>query len=190
MPQPEITRLLQAAAKGDAAAFASVAEWAYDELERLAAQRLRRHYGAQVQELTLEPAAVVNETFLKLLKNPIGFDNRQHFLGFVSKVMLRVLIDYDRARSAGKRGGEAIRVTLTGSQPDDAPSSFALSAFADVLDELDRLDARKAAVAKLRLIWGFEMAEISGMLEVSTPTVERDWRFARNWLALQLGDSQ
>lgn len=186
MSEPDITRLLRQAADGDDDAFAGVVQWAYGELERLAAQRLRSRYGRDADALTLEPAAVVNETFIRLLRHPLGFDNRQHFLGFLSRVMLRVLIDYERARGADKRGGAAIRVTLSGQEgaPDE---QFAITDLATALDELDRLDPRKGSVAKLRLIWGFELGEIGDLVEVSLPTAERDWRFARNWLAVRLG---
>lgn len=186
--EPKITRLLQRASEGDTDAFDEVVGWAYGKLERLAEQRLRRRYGGELGGVTLEPAAVVNETFLKLLANPTGFANRKHFLGFVSKVMLRVLIDYDRRRRAEKRGGAAITVTLSAAGPGAEPQPFTVAALAEALELLDDLDERKAAVAKLRLLWGFQNAEIARTLEVSVPTVERDWRFVRNWLTVELED--
>lgn len=191
---PDITLLLKQASSGDDAAFSEVAEWAYDRLEELAARRLRKRYGGDLRGVTLEPAAVVNETFLKFLWNPIGFDNRQHFLGFASKVMLRVLIDYDRRRSAEKRGGAAIHVTLSGVEPGvepgAEPSPFTVAALGEALEMLDELDQRKAAVAKSRLLWGLESAEIAELLEVSVPTVERDWRFVRSWLQVRIKEEQ
>ena len=188
--EPKITRLLQRASEGDTDAFEEVVAWSYGKLERLAEQRLHRRYGGELGGVTLEPAAVVNETFLKLLKNPIGFANRKHFLGFVSKVMLRVLIDYDRRRRAEKRGGAAITVTLSAAGSGGEPQPFTVAALAEALELLDELDDRKAAVAKLRLLWGFQNAEIAETLDVSVPTVERDWRFVRNWLAVELEDGR
>ncbi len=182
---PKITRLLQRASEGDTDAFGEVVEWAYDRLERLAALRLRQRYGPALGGVTLEPAAVVNETFLKLLWNPIGFNDRQHFLRFVSKVMLRVLLDYDRRRRTEKRGGAAITVTLSAA-PGGQASPFTVAALGEALEVLDELDPRKAAVAKLRLLWGLKISEIARALEVSVPTVERDWRFARSWLTVRL----
>lgn len=183
---PRITRLLQQASAGDPDAFGEVAEWAYGRLERLAARRLRQRYGAQLGGVTLEPAAVVNETFLKLLWRPAGFADRQHFLRFASKVMLRVLIDYDRRRRSEKRGGAAITVTLSAAGPGATPTPYTVAALGQALATLDELDERKAAVAKLRLLWGLENAEIARALEVSVPTVERDWRFVKSWLAVRL----
>lgn len=184
-----VTRLLQRASQGDAEAFGEVAEWAYARLERLAGRRLRRRYGAALGGVTLEPAAVVNETFLKLLWKPAGFADREHFLKFASKVMLRVLIDYDRRRRAEKRGGGAITVTLSAAGPGGEPTPYTVAALGEALEVLDELDERKAAVAKLRLLWGLENAEIARALEVSVPTVERDWRFVKSWLAVRLDES-
>lgn len=184
-----VTRLLQRASEGDAEAFGEVAEWAYARLERLAGQRLRRRYGAELGGVTLEPAAVVNETFLKLLWKPTGFADREHFLNFASKVMLRVLIDYDRRRRAEKRGGEAITVTLSAAGPGGEPTPYTVAALGEALEVLGELDERKTAVAKLRLLWGLENAEIARALEVSVPTVERDWRFVKSWLAVRLDES-
>ncbi|HSL84350.1 MAG TPA: ECF-type sigma factor [Thermoanaerobaculia bacterium] len=186
---PRITRLLARAAEGDTDACGEVARWAYEHLERLAERRLRQRYGAHLGGVTLEPAAVVNETFLKLLWKPAGFNDRKHFLAFASKVMLRVLIDYDRRRRAEKRGGAAITVTLSAAGPAAAPTPYTVAALGQALEVLDELDERKAAVAKLRLLWGLENAEIARAVEASVATVERDWRFVRSWLAVRLEEA-
>lgn len=180
-----VTRWLQEAAAGDQDAAARVAAWAYGELERLAAQRLRRELGRT--DLTLEPAALVNETFLKLLRHPTVFENRRHFFAFVGKVMLRVLIDYRRSRGADKRGGDRVRVTLTDVPLGEAPSPIDVLALDEAMERLEGLDPRKAEVARMRVLWGLSMDEIAEVLEVSEPTVRRDWRFARTWLAEVLG---
>jgi len=188
MTTDEITRWLVRAAAGDDEARERVAAWAYDDLERLAASRLRRAYGARAAALTLEPAALVNETFLRLLESPVGFENRRHFLAFASRVMLSALVDYQRERGARKRGGDRVRVTLTGlADHRAAAAEVGPAAFAAALGELERLDARKADVVRLRVLWGAGNAEAARLLEVSVPTVERDWRFARSWLADRLG---
>jgi RNA polymerase sigma factor (TIGR02999 family) len=176
-----VTRWLQAAGAGDTAAAERVAAWAYAELERLAAQRLGREFGRA--DVTLEPAALVNETFLRLLRNPTVFDNRRHFFAFVSKVMLRVLIDYQRSRGAAKRGADLVRVTLAGVRARDAVTPIDLLAFDEALATLEASDSRKAEVVRMRVLWGLSMDEIAAVLEVSQPTVRRDWRFARTWLA-------
>jgi RNA polymerase sigma factor (TIGR02999 family) len=187
MKTDEITLWLGRAAAGDDEAQERVAAWAYGDLERLAARRLRRAYGARAAALTLEPAALVNETFLRLLESPVGFDNRRHFLAFASRVMLSALVDYQRGRSARKRGGDRVRVTLSGLVEDRmADAGIVPADFAKALAELETLDARKADVVRLRVLWGAASAETARLLEISIPTVERDWRFARSWLADRL----
>jgi RNA polymerase sigma factor (TIGR02999 family) len=183
----EITRLLGIAAQGDAAAFEQVAAWAYTELERLAASRMRRRYGGRLDGLTLEPAALVNETFLRLLEKPIGFENRRHFLAFASRLMLGALADYERRRRAQKRGGDRLRVTLTGLADDVRSPDVALSDLEAAFEELEALDARKAEIVKLRVLWGASNEDAARLLEISESTVERDWRFSRMWLGERLG---
>lgn len=179
-----VTRWLEAAAAGDARAADAVARWAYAELETLAARRLRRRFGGA--EVTLEPAALVSETFLKLLRRPTAFANRRHFFAFASTVMLRVLSDYRRARSSGKRGADRVRVTLEGVVGSPAGRDVGLLAFEQALARLEAADPRKAEVTKLRALWGLSMDEIAEIVGVSEPTVRRDWRFARTWLAEEL----
>jgi RNA polymerase sigma factor (TIGR02999 family) len=183
-----VTRWLQQAAAGDAEAEERIAAWAYAELERLAQARLRLRFGRR--DVTLEPAALVNETFLKLLRQPAVFENRRHFFAFVSKVMLRVLIDYQRSRRARKRHGDGARVTLSLadlSGAGEAAVSLDVLAFDQALGRLEALDERKAEVVRLRVLWGLSMHEVAAVLEVSEPTVRRDWRFARTWLAEAVG---
>ncbi len=181
MTEDNITLLLEQASSGDEAAFGEVARWAYGELERLASSRLRRRFGAEA--ITLEPAALVNETFLKLLENPTRFANRRHFFAFASRVMMRVLVDYQRSRGSQKRGGAAVRVTVSGLAAATPRDQVDIVALAECLDRLEQLDARKAEVVKLRTLWGAEMREIADILEISLPTAQRDWRFAKAWLA-------
>lgn len=182
----QVTRWLRRSAAGDREALERLAGWASERLEDLARRRMRRRLGTTSSGLTLEPAALVNETFLKLLDVPLGFENRRHFLSFANRVMLRVLIDYQRSRAAAKRGDGAIRVTLSG-RPAEAPErSIDFLAFEQALGRLKALDPRKAEVVELRVFWGFEMAQIAELLEVSVPTVQRDWRFAKTWLAEEL----
>ena len=178
-----VTRWLQEAAAGDAAAGERIAAWAYAELEALAARRLRRELGAR--EVTLEPAALVNETFQRVLRHPVAFANRRHFFAFVNKVMLRVLIDYQRARRAEKRGAD-VRVALEGVSPSEDPVAIDALALDQALDRLETLDPRKAEVARLRVLWGMRTDEVAEVIGISEQSVRRDWRFVRLWLAEEL----
>jgi RNA polymerase sigma-70 factor (ECF subfamily) len=182
----DITRLLEEAATGDQSALDALSEKVYADLERVAARRLRHRFGPELAGVTLEPAALVNETFLKLLATPMQFENRRHFFAFATRVMLRALTDYQRARGAAKRGGDATRVSLSGLGGGASPLDTTAEMVSDGLAELEELDPRKAEVVALKVFWGFEMAEIADVLDVSLRTVERDWRFARNWLRARL----
>lgn len=179
----EITRLFEGAAGGDEAAFERAVELVYGELESMAGRLMRQRFDA-LGGMTLEPAALVNETLLRLLPDPPAFANRRHFFAFASKVMRRALIDYQRTRGRAKRGGNALRMTLTGLGVEAAapPDTDAMQV-CEVLDHLEVLDARKCEVVQLKIFWGLQMAEIAEMLGVSLATVERDWSFSRAWLA-------
>ena len=132
--------------------------------------------------MTLESAALVNETFLKLLEQRKGFRNRAHFFAVANRIMNRVLLDYHRSRKADKRGGKLMRITLTGVHPASADPATEVPDLLAALDRLQELDPRKADVVRLRGLWGLEMPEIAETLGVSLTTVERDWRFARLWI--------
>ena len=189
MEQPgEITRLLRLAGSGDPDAMERLAQRVYQDLERIAAGKLRQRYGPGVEALTLEPSALVNETFLKLLKHDYPVTDRREFFALATTVMLNVLIDYQRRKSAEKRGGDQLRVTLSGigglTTTEDAHEVAALS---NALDRLARLNPRHAESLRLKVIWGFTNTEISSIVGASVATVERDLKFARAWLSAELG---
>ncbi|HSR70612.1 MAG TPA: ECF-type sigma factor [Acidobacteriota bacterium] len=178
----EITQLLQEVDAGREGAMDELMETVYADLRRLAEAHLRRRYGPQADAITLEPAALVNESFLKLIKQRKGFDNRQHFFAIATRVMLRVLSDYQRHKGAAKRGGNLERVTLQIDRRMDDQQGIEVDVLRDALERLQQLDARKADVVRLRVVWGLEMKEVAEALEVSLATVERDWAFARSWI--------
>jgi len=184
MEEPgEITQLFRSAAAGSETAFERAVELAYAELERMADRQLRRGFNG-LDGITMEPAALVNETVLRLLPNPPQFANHRHFFAFASKVMRRALIDYQRNRGRAKRGGDALRVTLTDLVgAASGPPETDAAQVCEVLDHLEELDPRKCEVVQLKIFWGLEMTEIARTLEVSLATVERDWSFSRAWLA-------
>jgi RNA polymerase sigma factor (TIGR02999 family) len=105
--------------------------------------------------------------------------------------MMRVLLDYHRERKAAKRGGSAVHVPLGTRHAGEIADSGAgpdvdVEAVNDVLEKLSRLDARKGDVVRYRILWGFTNREIADALGVALATVERDWAFAKAWLAKEL----
>lgn len=180
----EITELFAQASEGNEQAFDRVVALVYQELEHMAAGKMNPRLDA----ITLEPAALVNETLLRLLPDWPDFTNRRHFFAFASTVMKRALIDHQRARGRVKRGGAAVRVTLSGLGVEaGSPPETGAVAMCEVIQRLEALDARKGEVVQLKIFWGMEMVEIAELLGVSLATVERDWRFSRAWLAGELG---
>ena len=185
--QDRITALLHRAVEGDQGSVEELMQAVYDDLERLAQGRLRQRFGHGGEGLTLEPRALVHETFLRLVDRSYSFENRQRYFAMASKVMLSVLNDYYRRRKAAKRGGDAIRVTLSGlAEEGGADPSAAVIDLVRALDKLEQLDPRQAEVVKLRSLWGYTMGEIAEITDLSLATVERAWRFASLWLADEL----
>jgi RNA polymerase sigma factor (TIGR02999 family) len=190
----DITLLLKRLDDGQAGALDELMRVVYDDLERMAASHLHRHFGDRVDQITLEPAALVNESFLRLIKQRKGFDNRGQFFGIATKVMLRVLMDYRRRRaSRADKVGVQHRLTLALDEGDLAQhaseDTVDVETLSAALDKLDALDARKADIVKMRVVWGMTLPEIASALGISQPTVERDWRFVKTWLAEEIESS-
>lgn len=194
--EKDITHLLEAADDGKDGALEALMERVYADLERMARSHLRRQFGERAGAITLEPAALVNESFMKLIRQRNRYDNRGHFFSIATRVMLRVLIDYRRQRNALKRGGKETRVTLLldenllAGSTVERTSSIEVEELAAALERLDDLSPRKADVVRMRVVWGLELGEVAASLDVSLSTVERDWRFAKAWLAEEAAGSQ
>ncbi len=186
-PDLQLTQLLQLAADGSEEAMERAMEEVYDDLRRIAHRRMRDRHGANYRDQTLEPTALVHETFLRLREQRSDFRNRRHFFAVATRIMMRALIDYQRSRLAERRGGDQVRVTLSRFHgPARSSDPVDMAAFSEALGQLAERDGRKADVVRLYVLWGFEMTEIAEMLEVAVRTVERDWKVSRVWLADRL----
>lgn len=180
----EITRLLQASARGDAEASARLLPLLYDELRRLArAQR------ADAPADTLDTTALVHETWLRLVeRDALSWPDRRHFFAYAAKAMRSILLDGARRRAALKRGGDLVRA-----EEDDALALRALGSVVDVvavdqaLTQLQQLSPRLAEVVDLHVFAGLEFQAIADCLGVTERTVFRDWRKARAVLGHALG---
>ena len=186
----DITRLLHDVDEGHTGAMDDLMQAVYADLERVAQRHMGQAFGPGLPGVTLEPAALVNESFMKLIKQRNRYDNRGQFFAIATKIMLRVLVDYQRRRNAAKRGGSVQRITLhlDGHPNVGGGSAFTgepieVSCLVAALQRLESLDARKADVVKFRVVWGLEMREIAESLGVSLATVERDWSFSKAWLS-------
>ncbi len=155
----------------------------YAELRRIAAREMRREKPGR----TLQTTALVHEAYLRLLKDAsLSFENRAHFLGVAARAMREILIEHARARSARKRGGGAVRLTLDDLVAPVPSPSIDVLALDEALQRLARLDERHARVVELRYFGGLSVEETAAALELSPATVKRDWTLARAWLFREL----
>jgi RNA polymerase sigma-70 factor (ECF subfamily) len=152
----------------------------YDELRGLA----RRCLAGERRNHSLEPTALVHEAYMRLAaQRGDGFVSRAHFLGLAARMMRRILVDHARRRNADRRGGGSIAVTLDEELLAAAPEGGVdILLLHDALTELARLDPRQARVVELRFFGGLTVEETAGILEISEPTVNRDWQTARIFL--------
>jgi RNA polymerase sigma factor (TIGR02999 family) len=183
MPSPTVTSLLRDWRSGDAAALEELTPLVYDDLRRIAANRLRGERAGH----TLQATALVNEAFLRLSEGKLAFQDRAHFFAIAARMIRRILTDYGRARNSAKRGGIARQVTLHEEQLG-TEANFEITALDDALDKLATVDERKSDILVLHYFGGMTYEEIAEALEISAATVDRDLRFAKAWLAYELRD--
>ncbi|MFO1338007.1 MAG: ECF-type sigma factor [Burkholderiaceae bacterium] len=175
----EVTELLAAARAGGEPAIGRLFELLYPELSRIARARLR-----QVdQRMMLDTVALVNETYLRLLKlNQLSLQDRPHFLAYSARVMRSVIVDLARSLQVERRGGELAFVTLD-TAADCMPSrTDEVVEVHEALLDLERIEPRLTRVVEMRYFVGMECAEIAQALGVGLRTVERDWEKARGFL--------
>jgi len=186
--ESRLTRLLEGFTDGDPASKEDLFSAVYDDLQAMAERRLRELFGPSLNGVTIEPAALVNETYLRLIQQKNRFANREHFFAITTKVMLRVLIDYQRMREASKRPNRRRRVRFSVSfgDPGQPTAVISLEEFETALERLEAVASRKADVIKLRVIWGLTHEQIAATLDTSVATVDRDWVFGKSWMLREL----
>lgn len=178
----EITGLLERWSRGDRDALAQLMPMVYAQLHGLASRTMR----GERRDHTLQATALVHEAFLRLAgMSPPYWCDRRHFYAVAARLMRRTLVDHARSAGAGRRGGGWHKVTL-GDPAESRESPVDLLALDEALDELAKLDARKARVVELRFFSGLSVAETAEVLAVSKPTVVLDTRLARAWLYSRL----
>ena len=180
----DIPRLLAQARSGDALALNEMVAGLYDELHRIAGRHLR----SERSEHTLQPTALVHETYLKLVGRTRGeFADRVHFLALASRVMRQVLVDYARARTTKKRSGAAPDAVSLSARVGDAEQVEFL-ALDGALDALSQEDSRLAQLIEMRYFGGMTAEESADALGESVHVVRHDLRFATAWLRRKLSE--
>jgi RNA polymerase sigma factor (TIGR02999 family) len=183
-----ITRLLLDWRNGDRAAFEQLVSLVYDELHRIAQRQMRREREGH----TLQPSALVNEAFLRLIEyDQVNWQNRQHFFRLAAKMMREALVNYAASRQSLKRGGEAQRVSLDEALAREEKGAMGLDdllALNEALERLEQADERCARVVELMFFGGLSEKQTAEELGVSERTVKREWRYARLWLRRELSN--
>jgi len=183
----EVTLLLQRWQKGDPEVLDDLIPLVYDKLHAIAQGYMRHERG----DHTLQPTALVNEVYLRLLnQRKISWNDRVHFFVFAARMMRNILMDHARARLADRRGGkDAIRLPMSeeiawiGTSPEEVLDLHR------ALDRLEELDPRKAQLVELRFYLALTMDEAADVMSISLATAERDLKFARSWLHRELHPS-
>jgi RNA polymerase sigma-70 factor (ECF subfamily) len=175
----EVTMLLNAMKHGDATASDKLLDLVYKELHQLA-KRYMRH---ERPDHTLQPTALINEAYIRMIGNGTDWQNHEHFIGVAANVMRRVLVDHARAHNAGKRGGDLRRVEFEEGVALSPERSVEVIDVDDALTELQALNPRQAQIVELRYFAQLSDEQIAALLNISTRTVQRDWLLAKDWLS-------
>jgi RNA polymerase sigma factor (TIGR02999 family) len=190
----EITRVLEAIDRGEPLAASELLPLVYDELRKLAAQKLAHEKPGQ----TLDPTALVHEAYLRLVETgddgaPRASDrvwaNRRHFFGAAAEAMRRILVETARRKGRVKHGGGRRRehADLDAFSADGYPED--ILALHTALDQLALTDQRKAKLVELRYFGGLTLEQAASCLEISLSTADRAWRYARAWLYAAMADA-
>jgi RNA polymerase sigma factor (TIGR02999 family) len=180
----EVTRILSAIEHGEPHAASQLLPLVYDELRRLAAQKLAQEKPGQ----TLDATGLVHEAYLRLVadarrgSSPPGWDSRGHFFAAAAEAMRRILVENARRKQSRKRGGDRVREALDETTLAAPPVREDLLALDEALDKLAQKDAVKANLVKLRYFAGLTLAQAAEVLGISHNTADRYWAYARAWL--------
>ena len=176
----DLTLMLREWSDGNAEALERLMPLVYDELRRQAARFLKKESAGH----TLQPTALIHETYLKLInQREPNWNSRAHFFAISANLMRRILIDHARTKHRDKRGGDAINLTLDESviSRDEAPN-VDLLALDEALDRLAAIDEQQARVVELRYFSGLSLEDTAEALMISRTTVVTEWRMAKAWL--------
>lgn len=187
MPEPDanITALLRDATGGGPEATDALMRAIYDDLRRIAGAHMRHERA----DHTLQPTALVNEAYVKLVgQHSTDWKDRAHFFAVASLVIRRLLVDHARERNALRRGGDRSRLPLDMVCAGADAEGVDLLALDDALRTLGEIDPRQAKIVELRFFGGLTIDEVAEVLSIGKRTVDREWQCARAWLYAALSD--
>jgi RNA polymerase sigma factor (TIGR02999 family) len=180
----DVTHILSAIEHGDPHAAEQLLPLVYDELRQLAAHKLAQENPGQ----TLEATALVHEAYLRLVdvQQAQQWNSRGHFFAAAAEAMRRILVENARRKGRRKRGGHWRRTAVEVHEPAVAGPGVDILAVDEALTQLAQAHPKKAELVKLRYFAGMTLAEAAAALGMSTATADRQWRYARAWLARHL----
>ena len=180
----DVTQLLGKIESGDQAAAEQLLPLVYHELRKLAAARLASENPGQ----TLQATALVHDAFIRLVdvEKSQKWDSRGHFFAAAAEAMRRILVEIARHKQSQKAGGDWERVELDQIELASKSPRVDILALNEALDKLEMLDARKAALVKLRYFAGLTNSQAAEALDISTSTADNDWAYAKNWLRVEI----
>lgn len=181
----QLTLLLRRWSAGDEAALAQLIPLVYDTLHCLAESYLRR----ERQGHTLQPTALVHETYLRVIDQHQEFRCTHQFYGVAAHLMRMILMDYARSHRAAKRGAGSVRIPFEDAEMPGGEPEIDMLALNEAIDRLAAFDKRKSDAIELRYFAGFGVEETAKALDVSVATIRRELRFAENWLYRELTKS-
>jgi RNA polymerase sigma factor (TIGR02999 family) len=183
-PAPaKITQLLIAWGEGHDEALAELMSHVYEELRRIASGHLRHEIAGH----TLQPTALVNEAYLRLVgQRRMKWRNRAQFYGVAAQIMRRILVDHARSQHAIKRGAGWELVSLADHDAANPPASADIIALDEALQRLSAFDAHQSRIVELRYFGGLTIDETAEVMNISPATVVREWTIARAWLRAEL----
>ena len=176
----DVTRILSQIQQGDSAAADQLLPVVYDNLRRLASQRM----GMESPDHTLQPTALVHEAYVRLVNNDSdhSWESRGHFFSAAAEAMRRILVDHARRKQATKRGGELNRVAVMDIVENGRLNDGQLLALDEALSEFEELDPAKSRIVKLKFFAGMTIDETAKVVGISRATAQRHWAYARAWL--------
>lgn len=183
MSNENVTELLQASNEGSREALDKLLPIVYDNLRQIARHQLSR----ERQNHTLQPTALVNEAYLRLIgQHSVDWQNRAHFFSIAAETMRRILVNHALEKNRLKRGGGATIVSLDEEIDYIHQKDLDVLSLDDALNRLEQFDQKQAKIVELRFFGGMTNEEIANVLGVSDSTIKREWRIAKAWLQSQM----
>jgi len=183
IPQSKVTQLLREASNGNRQSLDQLLPLVYQELRSLADSFMRRERSSH----TLQPTALVHEAYIRLIdQRNVNWEDRAHFMSIAAETMRRILVNHAHAGNAAKRGGKETKVSIDEAIGFPGGAEIDLVLLDEALTNLGSFDPRQSQIVELRFFGGLTVKEVARVTNLSTATVEREWRTAKAWLHDQI----